>query len=78
MINHLQNLHIHTTYCDGKDTIEEMILTACEKGFRSIGFSSHSFMYDSLLSQQKLEDYKQEIATLKKKYADKIEGYDFK
>lgn len=73
MINYLQNLHTHTTYCDGKDTVEEMILTACKKGFQAIGFSSHSFMYDSLLSQQTLEDYKQEIATLKKKYADQID-----
>ena len=75
MIKCLQNLHTHTTYCDGENTIEEMILAACKKGFQSIGFSTHSFIYDSLLSQQKLEDYKQEIATLKKKYADKIDVF---
>lgn len=28
----LQNLHTHTKYCDGKDTPEEIILTAIEKG----------------------------------------------
>lgn len=71
----LQNLHTHTTYCDGKDTIEEMILAACEKGFRSIGFSSHSFMYGRKLRQQELEDYKQEITMLKKKYVDMIEVF---
>lgn len=42
-MKHLQNLHTHTIYCDGKDTPEEMILAACEKGFTSLGFSGHSF-----------------------------------
>lgn len=73
MTRYLQNLHTHTIYCDGKDTAEEMILAACEKGFRSLGFSTHSFMYDHKLPQKKLDDYKQEVSMLKKKYADKIE-----
>ena len=71
----LQNLHTHTTYCDGRDTIEEMILAACEKGFQSIGFSSHSFMKGCSLPKQVIDDYKHEIAESKKKYADKIEVY---
>lgn len=39
-----QNLHTHSTYCDGKDTIPELVEAAIEKGFSSIGFSSHSYM----------------------------------
>ena len=39
-----QCLHTHSILCDGKDTLEEMVLTAIEKGFDSIGFSGHSFM----------------------------------
>lgn len=73
MIKNLQNLHTHTSYCDGKDTAEKLILAACEKGFQSIGFSSHSFMYSHKLERQVLEDYKQEITMLKKMYADKLE-----
>jgi len=42
-MNHKQNLHIHTTYADGKDTPEQMILTAIERDFDSIGFSEHSY-----------------------------------
>ena len=42
-MNTLQNLHQHCTFCDGKDTPEEMIAYAIEKGFDSIGFSSHSY-----------------------------------
>ena len=40
--NHLQNLHTHTTYCDGINTPEQIILTAIDKGFGAIGFSGHS------------------------------------
>lgn len=67
----LQNLHTHTTYCDGHDTPEEMILAATRKGFSSIGFSGHSYMHYAKghsMSEQGTEDYKQEIRALKKKY----------
>ena len=40
-----QNLHTHTTFCDGKDTPEELIEAAIAKGFDSIGFSGHSYMF---------------------------------
>ena len=30
VVEYKQNLHTHTTYCDGKDTPEEMILRAIE------------------------------------------------
>ena len=38
------NLHGHTTYCDGANSIEEMILAAIEKGFDVFGFSGHSYL----------------------------------
>jgi len=67
-----QNLHTHTTYVDGKDTPEEMILTAIEKGFSSIGFSEHSYLPFSSLSgrmnPENMERYKGEIRDLKEKY----------
>ena len=34
---YLQNLHTHTSFCDGAHFPEEIILTALEKGFSSIG-----------------------------------------
>ena len=40
----LSNCHTHTNYCDGKATAEQMILSAIDKGFSSIGISSHSPM----------------------------------
>lgn len=74
--NYLQNLHTHTTYCDGIDTPEQMVLAAIEKGFDSIGFSGHSYMYyaeDHSMSLNGTEEYNREIALLKKKYRDRID-----
>ena len=74
--NHLQNLHTHTTYCDGINTPEQIILTAIDKGFGSIGFSGHSYMYYSeghSMSLEGTEKYKAEISRLKNKYRDQID-----
>lgn len=76
--NYLQNLHTHTTYCDGVDTPEQMIIAAIDKGFGGIGFSGHSYMYyaeDHSMSLQGTEKYKAEIVLLKEKYRDKIDVF---
>lgn len=70
-----QNLHVHTTYCDGNDTPEEMLEEAIRQGFDSIGFSGHSFMRYSpghSMTMTGTEDYKSHITRLKKEYAEKI------
>ena len=75
-MKNLQNLHTHTNYCDGKDTPEEMILTAIDKGFDSIGFSGHSYMYfaeDHSMSLAGTEEYRREVRKLKEKYEGKID-----
>lgn len=38
----LTDLHIHTLFCDGKSTPEEMVRSALAKGFTAIGFSGHA------------------------------------
>ena len=38
------NYHTHTTWCDGKDTPEAVVVAAIEKGFYAIGFSSHAML----------------------------------
>lgn len=72
-----QNLHTHTTYADGKDTPEELILEAIKRGFSSLGFSEHSYMeFSSYPYQMTVEDmakYKAEIRELKEKYRGKID-----
>jgi histidinol-phosphatase (PHP family) len=85
-LNNKQNLHTHTTYVDGKNTLEELILKAIEKNFTSIGFSEHSYLQYSTFSHQltpkDMLSYKEEIQQLKKKYMDVIDvfcglEYDF-
>ena len=71
-----QNLHVHSAYCDGKDTPEEMVKKAIALGMHSIGFSGHSYMhfYPKLsMSLEGTEEYKKEIARLKEVYRGKIE-----
>ena len=76
---HKQNLHTHTSYTDGIDTPEEMILTAIEKGFDSIGFSEHTMLKYSPAKRQLTDErfalYKSEIAALKEKYRGRIGVY---
>ena len=74
----LQNLHIHSTFCDGADTPEEVVVAALEKGFSSVGFSGHSYMpYSPLFIRQgdKTAAYKKEISRLKEKYKDQLGIY---
>ena len=37
------NLHSHTTFCDGKNSAEEMVVSAIDHGFDVFGFSGHSY-----------------------------------
>lgn len=69
-----QNLHTHSTFDDGKDTPEEMILTAIEKGFSSIGFSGHSTTATPLsMSVENAAAYLPAITALKEKYRGQID-----
>ncbi len=70
----LRNYHTHTTFCDGKDTAEEMVLSAIDKGFVTLGFSGHSPLAgENWCMQPDTGAYRTEIARLKEKYKDKIE-----
>lgn len=76
-MNLLQNLHVHTTYADGKDSPEELVLKAIEKGFHSIGFSEHTYMdfsdYPYQMTVEEMGRYKAEIHDLRRKYTDQID-----
>ncbi|MBR5157000.1 MAG: histidinol-phosphatase [Clostridia bacterium] len=74
---YIQNLHTHTSFCDGADTPEEMVIAALEKGFDSLGFSGHSYMtYSKYLGDiDRTEDYKKAVSELKIKYEDQIKIY---
>lgn len=72
------DLHTHTTFSDGRNTMEEMVLAAIEKGLASIGFSDHSYTpFDSryCMREEDLPRYLAQLEHLKEKYAHKIEIY---
>lgn len=74
-MQNLQNLHTHSTFCDGVDTPEEMVNIAIEKGFDSIGFSGHSYMQYSKnysMSLENTKEYITDVNRLKMAYKDKI------
>ena len=77
-MKYLQNLHTHTTYCDGRNSAEEMVEAAIALGFNSLGFSGHAPMPDTIVAdyamkKSDVEKYKAEVLALREKYADKIE-----
>lgn len=72
------NFHTHTTFCDGRDTMEDMVRTAVEKGFVALGFSGHSYgKYDEgyCMTRAGTQAYKRELARLREKYAGQIRLY---
>ena len=77
------NLHTHSTFSDGKNTAEEHVLAAIEKGFTVLGFSEHSMhpldpaFYSAVdniwhMLPARFSEYVATIKELKEKYADRI------
>ncbi len=69
------DFHCHTTFVDGAHSTEEMVLSAIEKGIKTLGISEHAYVpFDpecSLSSKDTLA-YRQEMAELKEKYKSQI------
>jgi histidinol-phosphatase (PHP family) len=70
------NLHTHSRFCDGSGEPEEYVKAALDKGFHSIGFSSHApvpFKNNfAIKDDQELLDYCSTINNLKIKYKNRI------
>lgn len=72
----LRDLHTHTTYCDGKNSPEEMVRAALDLNMKTLGFSVHGntfFDGSYCIKKERIDEYKAEINALKEKYHDKIE-----
>ena len=76
-MKYISNLHTHTIYCDGSDTVEENIKYAIDKNFISLGFSGHSHFYkdDTSMSEENTIKYLENIKKAKDIYKDKIQVY---
>lgn len=69
------NLHSHTTFCDGKNSAEEMVVSAIDHGFDVFGFSGHSYTpFDEsyCMSLAGTVEYRKEVERLAKKYERRI------
>lgn len=70
-----QDLHLHTTYSDGKNTPEQMIIAALKKNFHTIAITDHMplpFPDNCSMNYKKLIDYRRELFLLQQKYKNQI------
>lgn len=75
------NVHSHTTFADGKNTAEQMVLAAIGRGFHTLGFSEHGHAdYDACsMSPEQEPEYRAEVLRLREKYAGQLKillGYE--
>ncbi len=72
----MTSLHTHNTFCDGKNTVREMIDEAVRLGFPSIGISSHAYTgypFDECgIKKEKVEEYFNTVLSLKEEYRGRI------
>lgn len=67
------NVHTHTTFCDGQDSMEDMVKAAVSLGFDTLGFSFHSYTpFDPSYCIRDYYSYMREFERLKGEYADRI------
>ncbi|MDO4288602.1 MAG: histidinol-phosphatase [Eubacterium sp.] len=62
------NYHVHSTFCDGKNTVAEMAQAAKGAGITSLGFTSHAPLpYDNdwTMRPENVQSYLGEVARIK-------------
>lgn len=73
-----QNLHTHSIWDDGEDTMERMVLAAEAVGLTSLGFSIHTpmpFPACWTISRERLPDYRTEALRLREAFHGRIAVY---
>ena len=72
----LSDFHVHTCYCDGRDSPEDIVNEALRLGMTRLGFSGHSytsFDTEPCMSPENTQRYVNEVNRLKAEYAGQIE-----
>ena len=67
--------HMHTTFSDGHNTHEEMVLSAIEKGFDEIGFSDHFCIKQPCtwaVGADGIAQLEEKVIEMRVKYSDQI------
>ncbi len=70
------DLHVHTNFCDGKNSPEEMVEQAYSIGMDKIGILCHSYTFfdeSYCIKKERIPEFHAEVKGLKEKYKDKIE-----
>lgn len=70
------NFHTHTTHCDGRYTVTQMVEEAIARGFDILGFSGHSmypFSSGWHIAVRDFPDYINDVRSAAQKYHDKIQ-----
>ncbi len=73
-----RDFHVHTTYCDGKNTPEEMVKKALSLNFKEIGLVCHSYTFfdeSYCIPKGDIEKFIAEINGLKQKYGKDVKIY---
>lgn len=71
----LSSPHVHSQFCDGRSSAEDMVQAAIAQGFVSLGISSHAVQNFDLPYAMKAEEegaYIAEVRRLKRAYAGQI------
>ncbi|MGZ5472462.1 MAG: helix-hairpin-helix domain-containing protein [Thermoanaerobaculia bacterium] len=71
-VDHLRGtFHVHTTFSDGRNTVQEMLSAARQRGWEYVGISDHSKVayYAGGLTEEKLKEQHAEIARHEKSVA---------
>ncbi len=72
------NYHTHTTYCDGRNTVREMVEAAIALGCPELGFSGHSYLsFDRswVMSPEGTALYCRDVRQAAEEYRDRIRIY---
>ena len=70
-----KDLHVHTAYCDGCGTPDEIVQAAIAKGLDVIGFSGHGHMpfdEEMCMSLEATEAYESDVRAAAEQYGDQI------
>ncbi len=71
-----EDFHVHTNFCDGNNSAEEMVRAAIDLKMKRLGFSGHgytAFDEEYCMSREDTFRYVGEITALKEKYKGKIQ-----
>ena len=77
------NIHTHTNWSDGKDSMEQVIEASISKGFHTIGISDHNYVSivpEYCLGETQEAEYRQKLEEMKAAYAGRIDvlaGFEF-